>query len=161
MTALHRTPGRLAPVLGDDYLILSLARNALGHLELEARVNGRPALFLLDTGAARTVLAQARAEALGVACTVSSETAGGLGTAAHAFATGIADRLEFGALVLEQVPVWAMDLAHVNDALVARGGRPIDAVLGADLLEARGAVLDFANGELYLRRGGPGRGRED
>lgn len=45
----------------------------------------------------------------------------------------------------------ALDLTHVNQAAALRGSGPIDAVLGADALEAHSAVIDYGSSSLYLK----------
>jgi hypothetical protein len=51
-------------------------------------------------------------------------------------------------------PVWTFDLDHVNRALAARGGAPIDGAVGGDVLRPAEAVIDYARATLYLRADG-------
>ena len=44
-----------------------------------------------------------------------------------------------------------MDLSHVNQALQLKGSTPIVAVLGADVLEAHSAMIDYGSSSLYLK----------
>jgi len=46
-----------------------------------------------------------------------------------------------------------MDLSHVTQARAQRGEPPVDAVLGADVFENHGAVIDYSTSSLYLRAG--------
>jgi hypothetical protein len=56
-----------------------------------------------------------------------------------------------GALAPRTAALLAMDLTHVNQAAALRGSGPIDAVLGADVLEAHSAVIDYGSSSLYLK----------
>jgi len=47
--------------------------------------------------------------------------------------------------------IFAVDLSHVNEGLSQRGARPVDAVLGADVLRHHSAVIDYASQSLFLR----------
>jgi clan AA aspartic protease (TIGR02281 family) len=145
----------LAAFLGArGFAAVPLAVNAVGHFELEAEVNGRPARLLLDTGASHTVLATPSAARLGLRTAPSTERAGGVGAADHATEVAVVDELRLGAVRLRDVAVWTFDLGHVNRALAARGGAPIDGAVGGDVLRPAAAVIDYARATLYLRAGG-------
>lgn len=148
------SPLDLAAFLGRrGFAAVPLAVNAVGHFELEAAVNGQPARLLLDTGASHTVLATPSAVRLGLQTTASAERAGGVGAADHATETAVVDELRLGAVRLRAVAVWTFDLEHVNCALAARGGAPIDGAVGGDVLRPAEAVIDYARATLYLRAG--------
>jgi hypothetical protein len=136
-----------------DYATLPLRRAATGHLQLErAAIDGRDVTLYLDTGAGRTVFDAAKARDLGLALEPDGRNAGGAGAAALAsFRTRLA-RFELGEIVETDFAAAAIDLAHVNAALRARGERPMDGVLGADILDAREAVIDYRQLCLFLKR---------
>jgi hypothetical protein len=52
---------------------------------------------------------------------------------------------------LPEVEAVMMDLSHVNKVRERRGARPIDGLVGSDILAARAAVLDYGALTLYLR----------
>lgn len=133
------------------FTAVPLQVNAVGHFECAAHVNGRPARLLLDTGASHTVLATPSAERLGLRTTPSTERAHGVGASSHATETAVLDELRLGDVRLQGVAVWTFDLAHVNGALAARGGAPVDGALGGDVLRPAQAVIDYARATLYLR----------
>ena len=133
------------------YVGIRMSKNALGHFELQASINGVESLLLVDTGAARTVIALASAAKYSLQLTESGELAGGLGTAGHQFSTATADDLTLHPLRLGPRPVWVMDLEHVNQALTARGGRGVDGLVGGDLLADKHAIIDYRNSILYLQ----------
>ena len=138
-------------LLGRGFTAVPLRVNAVGHFELAAEVNGRSVRLLLDTGASHTVLATPSAARLGLRTTPSAERAGGVGASDHATETTQLDELRLGAVRLRGVTAWTFDLAHVNTALEARGGTPIDGALGGDVLRPAEAVIDYARATLYLR----------
>ena len=136
-----------------DFCAVPLARAGTGHLWLPAAaINGRAVTLYLDTGAGRTVVDLAFARTLGLPLTEDAHGAGGAGAATMKnYPTRLAC-LDLGPLREEDFPVHAIDLAHVNAALRARGERPMDGVLGADLLDAREAVIDYRQLGLFLKR---------
>lgn len=132
------------------YISIQMSNNALGHFEAHASINGVESLLLVDTGAARTVIARDRAAKYSLELIESEETAGGLGTTAHQFYTGTVDALIVDSININSMPVWVMDLEHVNKALEARGGRVVDGLIGGDLLGSKHAIIDYRNSILYL-----------
>jgi clan AA aspartic protease (TIGR02281 family) len=138
---------------GHGYSAVPLSVNAVGHFEIEARVNGKTARLLLDTGASHTIIATPSAVHLGLRTTPSNERAGGVGAADHPTETTVLAELQLGSLTLRGVAAWTFDLSHVNRALEARGGAPIDGALGGDVLRPAAAIIDYAQTTLYLRSG--------
>jgi predicted aspartyl protease len=136
-----------------DYVAVPLVRAATGHLFIDgAAINGRDVTLCLDTGAGRTVVDVARARELGLPLEADSRRAGGAGSAAmENYRTRLAS-LDLQTVTEDDYPVHAIDLSHVNTALVAGGGRPMDGVIGADLLDAREAVIDYRHLRLFLKR---------
>ena len=138
-----------------DYAAVPLVRAATGHLALAgAAINGRDVTLYLDTGAGRTVIDLACARALGLPLEADAAGAGGAGSATLASHRTRLASLDLGAVAEEDFPAHAIDLSHVNQALRARGERPMDGVLGADVLDAREAVIDYRQLHLFLKRTG-------
>jgi aspartyl protease len=136
-----------------DYAAVPLVRTSTGHLYLQASaVNGRPTTLCLDTGAGRTVVGLELARELGLALEEDARGAGMTGAASvKNYRTSLAS-LGLGPLVEENFPARAVDLAHVNEALRQRGAPRMDGVIGADLLDAREAVIEYRHLQLYLKR---------
>jgi len=152
MTAFDAPSGDLATfLLGHGFVAVPLHVNAVGHFELAAEVNGHAARMLLDTGASHTVFATPSAERLGLHTAPAAERASGVGASDHATATTTVAELRLGAVRLRDVTAWTFDLGHVNSALAARGGAPIDGAIGGDVLRPAEAVIDYARATLYLR----------
>jgi hypothetical protein len=133
------------------YTGIQMEKNAVGHFEVQAVVNGLSARLLVDTGASRTVIARASISRFELAITESDEKAGGVGTAEHAVAYGVVETLELQSFHISLLPVGVIDLSHVNQALEAHGGRSIDGAIGGDLMGSRAAVIDYQHAILYLR----------
>ena len=142
--------GRRADVLKrDGYVGVRLQRNPLGLFVVAVRINHLPARLILDTGAAHTILARSEAERF---CELSptDATASGVEGAPQNYEAGVIERLTLGRVALLHVNFIAVDLAHVNQAIVAQGGERIDGLLGADLLSRRNAVIDYRDATLYV-----------
>jgi predicted aspartyl protease len=133
------------------YTGIQMEKNAVGHFEVQAVINGLSARLLVDTGASRTVIARDSVSKLKLAITESEAKAGGVGTSEHAVAFGVVDTLELQSFHISSLPVGVLDLTHVNQSLVANGGRNIDGAIGGDLMTGRAAVIDYQHAIIYLR----------
>ncbi|NYZ63151.1 retropepsin-like aspartic protease [Luteimonas deserti] len=160
VAAQNAVPAGVATALeAGGYASVPMRRHGDAHLTVEMRVNDVPGVFILDTGAGRTVIdraAQSRFDEGRAAVAGGVATgAGGAGVAIEALPDS---RLRIGDYRDEAFTVHVMPLDHVNAAFVRRGEAAVDGVLGADVLERGGAVIDYPNLRLYLRNPDAGRG---
>ena len=44
-----------------------------------------------------------------------------------------------------------LPLTHVNQGLAHRGAGPVDAIIGVDVFENQGAVIDYTSKSLFLK----------
>ena len=135
----------------NGYTRVPLSRSGIGHFHTEGTLNGRPMSVLVDTGAGSTVFSLDIARELGLRLTKLEMRGGGAG-AAELDVYGIREaRFRLGQLMPKLGMLLAMDLTHVNQAASLRRSGPIDAVLGADVLEAHSAVIDYGSSSLFLK----------
>ncbi|HTW36096.1 MAG TPA: aspartyl protease family protein [Rhizomicrobium sp.] len=113
---------------------------------VEARVNGKPGLFLIDTGAAEIVLDPDFANGAGIE-TVS----GGTGT----FAGGRTAPITYARIL--KFSLGRLDVASVPAILVstqgfsgAAGGRPVAGVIGTSFLSRFRSTIDYPGSALIL-----------
>ena len=134
------------------YIGVELRPTPLGHLELDATVNGNPARMVLDTGAGVTVIDKASAARWALAGESCGDTAvagcvGDIG--------GVDDAtvrtLELAGLELTEVDVKLMDLSQINAGLEKAKAQRIDGIIGSDLMMSREAVIEYATHRLHLR----------
>lgn len=131
-----------------------------GHLMVLAEVNGIPGRFLLDTGAARTVLNAASVARFGLApcdCPAVAPTAVGAGGPTGLSAWSV-ERFELAGVRARIDHVRAADLSAVVAAIREAARVEIDGIIGQDLLVERQGVIDLAAGRLFLLASRPPRG---
>jgi predicted aspartyl protease len=114
---------------------------------VEARVNGKPGLFLIDTGAAAIVLDPIFAQGADVEM-VSGETTG-------TFAGGRTAPVTYARI--PKFSLGRMDVASVAAIMVstagfsgAAGGRPVAGVIGTSFLSHFRATIDYPGGALIF-----------
>ncbi|HAH57018.1 MAG: aspartyl protease family protein [Lentimicrobium sp.] len=119
---------------------------------VRALINGKPALLLLDTGSARTVLDSDRMQKFVEKTELKRVTRKHLSPHATSIFSHVADiaRLEIGSVVIENYKTTAADLSHINRSFRGLGNPQIDGLLGCDILRHCKAVLRFDDRVLEL-----------
>lgn len=133
---------------GYDKVVLE--KNSIGQLILAVRYDNYPLRFILDTGASTSILDISVAQERQLPLEPLSIFGGGVGTAQAAVFQLPTTNLELGEMTLTDRTLFAMDIAHVNQALADRQAERIDGVLGSDILNQHHAVIDCQHCCLYL-----------
>jgi hypothetical protein len=128
-----------------------LVRNQVGHLQLVGGLHDAPVDILLDTGAASTVVDLSYCRAKGIPTRDTGELGGGAGGITLAIHALHGATLSLDGHPLRSDGIYAVDLTHVNEGLMAKGASRVHGVLGADVLTYHQAVIDYATMSLFLR----------
>lgn len=118
------------------------------HAFVEVQVEGEALSFAFDTGAGGVALNEATARRLGFKATGSASITGAAGSATVPLLGGLALRL--GGLRLDGVTAALVALDH----LAERVGRPIDGIIGRDVLRGRVVLLDHDRRVLEIHEKG-------
>jgi predicted aspartyl protease len=132
---------------------IALSRSTGNHLFAPVRINETPAWFAVDTGAALTIVDSSKAKALGlqyqgteVQLPRQIEVNNRVVPVAHV------DTLEVGSTNLGSGPVALIDLRDFRGRLRETGHYvPMDGIIGLDIMQRYGAVIDCANQRIYLQ----------
>jgi Aspartyl protease len=135
------------------YIVVPLLREKSHHVSITATLAGRPARFIVDTGAGGTVIDAEAMARYGLTMSGASRRGGGVGSASMRLQYIAKHDLRVEQLDLSAIKLLSMDLAHVNAGLALAKVAPIVGVLGADILWAHGAMLDYAKGVMLLSSG--------
>ncbi len=133
------------------YVSVPLRRTPVGHLELDATVNGKPARLLVDTGASATVIDKASADRWSLECHDDPGRAIGCGVGGSTQKTRI-DELRLAELEIGDFEVAVMDLSDINAGLKHAKAWPIDGIIGSTILIERNGIIEYARDTLHLRR---------
>lgn len=120
------------------------------HLHIKAKLNGVAGNFILDTGASSSCVGFEGIEKFNLKVQDSETKAAGAG------AVGMTTQLaEFNELKVSRwkrtgIPIVVFDMTHVNLALTQHKAKPVDGILGADILLEGKGIIDYYNHCLYL-----------
>ena len=130
----------------NGYEAVPLTRGPQNHLVTPGSVNGRPASFLIDTGAESSFLQAERAQSFGVALTGMEARTG-----KRSFPVGVADELRLGGRNLGAARFSIYRAAQLGGPLPGLRGRAADGLIGRDVLQRHRAVINCRSRQLFLR----------
>ena len=115
-------------------------------------INGNPARMILDTGASRTVFDETRVGVFVDKNYIEGQDrlSTGLGTNTMESKQVMLDEFQIGELTIKDYNAAVLDLTHVNQSYERLALKPIDGVLGSDILFDYKAVIDYEKRELVL-----------
>jgi hypothetical protein len=121
------------------------------HLLVKASVNGVKGNFILDTGASNSCVGFESIELFQL--TAGSSTTKAAGAGATGMFTQIAkdNILQLGRWKDPEFHLVIFDLSHVNEALRQYKAKPVQGIIGADVLLQGKAIIDYYNHCLYLK----------
>ncbi len=140
------------PPESPQFQALPLERSKQNHLLLRVRINGKPALLGVDSGAPVSAIALDRRRHFGLTgLPGSSELPPRLRINGGYSRVAIAHRLQIGALTLMDEPIVAIDLSGPSRSSREFHEQELDGILGADILFPTQAVLDCEQQLLVMK----------
>ena len=127
------------------YTGVQMTRGPQNHLLVQAQVNGRPASFLVDTGANLSFFRVDRAAAFGVTPSGAQKFRQG-----RAFPLASIRELAIGSIAFGTIEVALADSSQFRGTS-SGAERSVDGVIGLDLLGRRRALINCHTRQLFLR----------
>ncbi|NHM02933.1 retropepsin-like aspartic protease [Flavobacterium difficile] len=121
------------------------------HLLIKAKVNGVLGNFILDTGASNTCVGLECIEKYNLEATYHSHTAASASSTSMFTKIAKDNSLQIGSWKQPSATLILFDLSHVNEALSQQKIKPVDGIIGADVLLSGKAIIDYPNQYLYLQ----------
>ncbi|UII77033.1 retroviral-like aspartic protease family protein [Flagellimonas sp. HMM57] len=134
-----------------DYTRIPLSLTETNHFEIEAKINGVPGRFILDTGASNTCVGIDKIEFFKMVSEVSDIKAAGAGATEMETLVSTKNKIRIGEWKKSKQKIVLFDLIHVNHALTAHNVTPVDGIIGADILKEGKAVIDYNKECLFLK----------
>jgi predicted aspartyl protease len=138
----------------NGYYKIALVHNKADHITLKVKINGVEGLFILDTGASTTVVEKNQKDKFGVKIEQDSNKAEGVGADVprEQALDSKSNNVEINGHSLSNVDICVMNLDDVNAAYKQLGEKAPDGVIGANILKAGNAIIDYKNNLLYLKK---------
>ena len=121
------------------------------HLLIKATLNGIKGNFILDTGASNTCVGYESIEKFNLKSKNSKTKASGAGATGLQTQISKKNSIQLGRWKENDLSLVIFDLSHVNLALTQHKAKPVDGIIGADILLEGKAIIDYYNHCLYLK----------
>lgn len=134
------------------YTKINLKRLNTNHFEFKVKINGTEGRFILDTGASNSCVDINLAEKFNLEVEDSETKAAGAGAIGMDTKISKGNKLKLKKWRYSSFNIVLFDLTHVNQALVEHNAKPVDGIIGADILEKGKAIIDYKNKKLFLKK---------
>lgn len=138
-------------LLEKGYTKIGLTLTKTNHFEIEVTINDVKGLFILDTGASSSCVGFEAIETFKLTAKDSDIKAAGAGATDMLTQISKKNKLKIGKWKKDKVALILFNLTHVNTALTNYNAKPVDGIIGADILRKAKAVIDYDKKYLYLK----------
>jgi len=142
----------LADILkADNYKKIKFQITKTNHLVIKATINDVAGNFILDTGASSSCVDFDQVVFFNLKAKHSKTKAAGAGAIDMVTKTAHRNTLKVGHWKYNDFSLVIFDLSHVNMALEQHKAKPVQGIIGADVLIEGKAIIDYDTKFLYLR----------
>ena len=138
-------------LLEKGYTKVKLKLTKTNHFEIKATINGVKGLFILDTGASNSCVGFEAIETFKLKAKDSEIKAAGAGATDMITQVSKKNKIKIGKWKKDKVPLILFNLTHVNTALLNYNSKPVDGIIGADILKKAKAIIDYDKKYVYLK----------
>ena len=135
----------------NNYKKIAFKVSKTQHLLIKATLNGIKGNFILDTGASNTCVGYESIEKFNLKSKNSKTKASGAGATGLQTQISKKNSIQLGRWKENDLNLVIFDLSHVNLALTQHKAKPVDGIIGADILLEGKAIIDYYNHCLYLK----------
>ena len=121
------------------------------HLMIKAKINTFSGNFILDTGANNSCVGHEGIEKFQLFAEYSDTKAAGAGATGMETQISKNNTLQLSRWKTNKLNLIVFDMSHVNEALKSYKAKPVDGIIGADVLLKGKAIIDYYNHYLYLK----------
>lgn len=138
-------------LLDKGYIKVKLKLTKTNHFEIKATINDVKGLFILDTGASNSCVGFEGIETFKLKAKDSEIKAAGAGATDMLTQISRKNKLKIGRWKKDRVALILFNLSHVNTALLSYNSKPVDGIIGADILKKAKAIIDYDKNYVYLK----------
>lgn len=138
-------------LLTQGYTFFKLKKTSSKHFTLKAKINGVNGCFIIDTGASNSCVGLDEIDLFNLKLKHSDKKATGAGSNNISTKLSLQNHLKIQKFKIIKLSLIVIDLTHINTALVEHNTKPINGIIGADILKKYNAVIDYRYKALYLK----------
>lgn len=138
-------------LLKNKYISVKLKLTKTNHFRIKATINGVKGDFILDTGASSCCVGFNTVDKFNLKTKTSDIKATGAGSNDITTKISKKNSVKIGKWQLKKVPLIVIDTSHINTALEHHGAKPIDGIIGSDILKKGHGIIDYEKKYLYLK----------
>lgn len=138
-------------LLNKGYIRVKLRLTKTNHFEMKATLNGVKGRFILDTGASNSCVGFEAVDQFNLKVKDSNIMAAGAGAINMETKMSNKNKVKIGKWENSKIVLVLFNLSHVNTALINHKSKPVDGIIGADILKQSNAVIDYETKYLYLK----------
>ena len=138
-------------LLEKGFTKIKLSLTKTNHFEIKATINGVKGLFILDTGASSSCVGFEAIHTFKLIAKDSDIKAAGAGAIDMLTQISKKNKVKIGKWKKDRVALILFNLTHVNSALIAHNAKPVDGIIGADILKKAKGIIDYDSKYLYLK----------
>jgi len=120
------------------------------HLLIKGTINGVKGNFILDTGASNSCMGFESVDRFLLNAQFSETKAAGAGAVGMETQLAKNNEIQLGRWK-KKFHLIVFDMRHVNEALIQYKTKPVDGIIGADVLLKGKAIIDYSNHYLYMK----------
>lgn len=121
------------------------------HLLITGKINGVKGNFILDTGASNSCVGLEGIKKFQLYTEISETKAAGAGATCMETQLSENNLLQLSWWKSSNLNLIVFDMSHVNLALQQYKTKPVDGIIGADVLLQGKGIIDYYNHYLYLK----------
>ena len=135
------------------YIAIPFCQNVAGQLLINAKINDVDGVYILDSGAGRTVIDAKQLDTLKLKLNYDETALTGGGVGAHGIENipSYNNRIEINNFIIDDLAVAVMSLDTAWESLALVGAHDeLFGIIGVDILKTGNAIIDFSTMTLYL-----------
>ena len=135
------------------YIAIPFRQNVAGQLLINAKINDVDGVYILDSGAGKTVIDSKQLDTLKLKLNYDETALTGGGVGAHGIENvpSYNNKIEINNFKIDKLAVAVMSLETAWESLAGVGAHDeLCGIIGVDILKTGNAIIDFGTMTLYL-----------
>lgn len=138
-------------LLQKGYTKIKLSLTETNHCVIKVSINNNKGVFILDTGASNSCVDFNAKKWFNMKTKKSEIKMSGASGANMKTKTSKNNTIKIGKWKKNKAELILIDLSFVNKALTKQNTKPINGIIGADILKKGKGIIDYKKKHLYLR----------